>query len=99
MSWVEVATQRDAIARLLAKHGLGPQPPPLGVSLAALEWSLALITMRASRALSGSIAVALPFDSDPMALPNVASPVATTVVARRSEFMSPRLSPMVIPKG
>ena len=28
LRWVEVATQRGAIARLLAKHGLGPQPPP-----------------------------------------------------------------------
>jgi hypothetical protein len=28
MRWVEVATQRGAISRLLAKHGLGPQPPP-----------------------------------------------------------------------
>ena len=26
MRWVEVATQRGAITRLLAKHGLGPQP-------------------------------------------------------------------------
>jgi hypothetical protein len=28
MRWLEVATQRGAITRLLAKHGLGPQPPP-----------------------------------------------------------------------
>jgi hypothetical protein len=28
LRWVEVATQRGSIARLLAKHGLAPQPPP-----------------------------------------------------------------------
>jgi hypothetical protein len=28
MRWVEVATTADAIARLLARHGLGPRPPP-----------------------------------------------------------------------
>ena len=28
MRWVEVGTQRGAIARLLAKHGLAPRPPP-----------------------------------------------------------------------
>lgn len=28
MRWVEVATTRDAIARLLAKHGLAARPPP-----------------------------------------------------------------------
>jgi len=26
--WIEAATKPDAIARLLAKHGLGPRPPP-----------------------------------------------------------------------
>jgi hypothetical protein len=26
--WLEAATKPDAIARLLAKHGLGPRPPP-----------------------------------------------------------------------
>ncbi len=36
MRWVEVATQRDAIARLLAKHGLAPQPPPATRALAPL---------------------------------------------------------------
>ena len=29
MRWVEAATDPEAIARLLAKQGLGPQPPPL----------------------------------------------------------------------
>jgi len=28
MSWLEAATAPDAIAKLLAKHGLGPRPPP-----------------------------------------------------------------------
>ena len=28
MRWIEAATAPDAIARLLAKHGLGPRPPP-----------------------------------------------------------------------
>ena len=28
MRWLEAATTPDAIARLLAKHGLGPRPPP-----------------------------------------------------------------------
>jgi Putative transposase len=28
MLWLEIATDRDAIARLLAKHGLAPRPPP-----------------------------------------------------------------------
>jgi hypothetical protein len=28
MRWVEAATAPDAIAKLLAKHGLGPRPPP-----------------------------------------------------------------------
>jgi len=28
MRWLEVALTQDATARLLAKHGLGPQPPP-----------------------------------------------------------------------
>ena len=28
MRWVEAATSAEAIARLLAKHGLGPRPPP-----------------------------------------------------------------------
>jgi hypothetical protein len=28
MRWVEAATEQAAIARLLAKHGLAPQPPP-----------------------------------------------------------------------
>jgi hypothetical protein len=28
MRWIEAATVPDAIARLLAKHGLGPRPPP-----------------------------------------------------------------------
>jgi len=28
MRWVELATQRGAIARLLTKHGRAPQPPP-----------------------------------------------------------------------
>ena len=28
MRWVEAATQKDAIGRLMAKHGLGPRPPP-----------------------------------------------------------------------
>jgi hypothetical protein len=28
MRWLEAATTSDAIARLLAKHGLGPRPPP-----------------------------------------------------------------------
>jgi hypothetical protein len=28
MRWVEAATEPAAITRLLAKHGLGPQPPP-----------------------------------------------------------------------
>jgi len=28
MRWLEAATAPDAIARLLAKHGLGPRPPP-----------------------------------------------------------------------
>jgi hypothetical protein len=28
MRWVEVATQRGAITRLLAKRGLAPEPPP-----------------------------------------------------------------------
>jgi hypothetical protein len=28
MRWIEAATERIAIARLLAKHGLAPQPPP-----------------------------------------------------------------------
>jgi hypothetical protein len=28
MRWVEAATQQPAIARLLAKHGLAPHPPP-----------------------------------------------------------------------
>jgi hypothetical protein len=36
MRWVEVATERDAIARLLAKHGLAPQPPPATRALAPL---------------------------------------------------------------
>ena len=26
--WLEAATKPEAIARLLAKHGLGPRPPP-----------------------------------------------------------------------
>jgi hypothetical protein len=28
MRWLEAATTPDAIARLLAKHGLRPRPPP-----------------------------------------------------------------------
>lgn len=28
MRWVEAATKKDAINRLLVKHGLGAQPPP-----------------------------------------------------------------------
>jgi hypothetical protein len=28
MRWIEAATTPDAIAKLLAKHGLGPRPPP-----------------------------------------------------------------------
>jgi hypothetical protein len=28
MRWAEAATTPGAIARLLAKHGLAPQPPP-----------------------------------------------------------------------
>jgi hypothetical protein len=28
MRWVEAATEQTAIARLLAKQGLAPQPPP-----------------------------------------------------------------------
>ena len=36
MRWVEVATERGAIARLLAKHGLAPQPPPAPRALAPL---------------------------------------------------------------
>jgi len=28
MRWIEAATAPDAVARLLAKHGLGPRPPP-----------------------------------------------------------------------
>ncbi len=28
MRWLEAATTPDAIARLLARHGLGPRPPP-----------------------------------------------------------------------
>ena len=28
--WLEAATKPEAIARLLAKHGLGPRPPPRG---------------------------------------------------------------------
>jgi hypothetical protein len=28
MRWVEAATSAEAIARLLAKHGLAPRPPP-----------------------------------------------------------------------
>jgi hypothetical protein len=28
MRWVEVATQKDSIGRLMAKHGLAPRPPP-----------------------------------------------------------------------
>jgi hypothetical protein len=28
--WLEAATTPDAIARPLAKHGLGPRPPPRG---------------------------------------------------------------------
>jgi hypothetical protein len=28
MRWVEAATTADAIARLMAKHGLAPRPPP-----------------------------------------------------------------------
>jgi hypothetical protein len=27
MRWLEATTEQDAIARLLAKHGLAPQPP------------------------------------------------------------------------
>ena len=38
MRWVEVATQRGAITRLLAKHGLGPQPPP--AQRTDLSWAL-----------------------------------------------------------
>jgi hypothetical protein len=33
---VEVATEPGAIARLLAKHGLAPQPPPATRALAPL---------------------------------------------------------------
>jgi len=28
MRWLEAATKKDAVARLLAKHGLAPRPPP-----------------------------------------------------------------------
>ena len=28
MRWLEARVMPDAIARLLAKHGLGPRPPP-----------------------------------------------------------------------
>jgi hypothetical protein len=28
MRWLEIATSPDAIARLMAKHGLAPRPPP-----------------------------------------------------------------------
>jgi len=28
MRWLEAATEQAAVARLLAKHGLAPQPPP-----------------------------------------------------------------------
>ena len=28
MQWIEARAMPDAIARLLAKHGLGPRPPP-----------------------------------------------------------------------
>jgi hypothetical protein len=28
MRWVEAATTPDAIARLMANHGLAPRPPP-----------------------------------------------------------------------
>jgi len=28
MRWLEAATEQDAVARLLAKHGLAPRPPP-----------------------------------------------------------------------
>jgi hypothetical protein len=28
MRWLEAAIDKEAVARLLAKHGLGPQPPP-----------------------------------------------------------------------
>jgi len=28
MRWLEATTEQTAIARLLAKHGLAPQPPP-----------------------------------------------------------------------
>jgi len=31
MRWVEAATKKDAIGRLLAKHGLAPRPPPESV--------------------------------------------------------------------
>jgi hypothetical protein len=37
MRWVEVATKPQAIARLLAKHGLGPQPPPPAAPVTPVE--------------------------------------------------------------
>jgi hypothetical protein len=43
MRWLEATTEPTAIARLLAKHGLGPQPPPeppAHVPLGQLELTL-----------------------------------------------------------
>ncbi len=49
MRWIEAATAPDAIAKLLAEHGLGPRPPPTR-SAPLGQLRLAFPKSRASRA-------------------------------------------------
>jgi Putative transposase/Transposase zinc-binding domain len=49
MRWVEVATSAEAIARLLAKHGLAPRPPPPSRSAPLAPGQLDFAFARAAR--------------------------------------------------
>jgi Putative transposase len=49
LRWVEAATTPEAISRLLAKHGLGPRPPPPSRSPPIPEGQLSFAFARSAR--------------------------------------------------
>jgi hypothetical protein len=49
MRWVEAATTAEAIARLLAKHGLAPRPPPSSRTPPSSNGQLSFAFARSSR--------------------------------------------------
>lgn len=49
MRWLEAATSAEAIARLLAKHGLAPRPPPPSRARSSSDGQLSFAFARSSR--------------------------------------------------